>query len=67
MARLRLRYAALGFAVDASGLWWFLEINPNGAWLWIEHATGLPITAAIATALRLTHDPTRQHITDGPP
>src|SRR5437016_14307927 len=39
MALLRLRYAALDFAVDPAGRWWFLEINPNGQWLWIEHTT----------------------------
>jgi hypothetical protein len=54
LALLRLRFAALDFAVDAAGRWWFLEVNPNGQWLWIEHATGLPIAAAVATALRLT-------------
>lgn len=48
---LRLRFAALDFAVDTDGRWWFLEVNPNGQWLWIEHATGLPIAAGIATAL----------------
>ncbi|WP_203924647.1 hypothetical protein [Rugosimonospora africana] len=54
MALLRLRYAALDFAVDGHGRWWFLEVNPNGQWLWIEHATGLPIAAAVATALQVT-------------
>jgi len=54
MALLRLRCAGLDFAVDEAGRWWFLEINPNGQWLWLEHATGLPIAAAVATALRLT-------------
>jgi len=54
MTWLRLRYAALDFALDGHGRWWFLEANPNGQWLWIEHATGLPIAAAIAAALRLT-------------
>ncbi|MGW4639272.1 hypothetical protein ACWEN6_12125 [Sphaerisporangium sp. NPDC004334] len=29
----------------------FLEINPNGQFLWIEAATGLPISAAIADLL----------------
>jgi glutathione synthase/RimK-type ligase-like ATP-grasp enzyme len=53
LARLRLRYAALDFAVDPVGRWWFLEVNPNGQFLWIEQATGLPIAAAIATALRM--------------
>jgi hypothetical protein len=48
---LRLRFAALDFAVDRDGRWWFLEVNPNGQWLWIEQETGLPIAAAIAAAL----------------
>lgn len=54
LALLRLRFAAIDFAVDAQGRWWFLEVNPNGQWLWIEENTGLPIAAAIAAALRLT-------------
>ena len=29
----------------------FLECNPNGQWLWIELATGMPISAAIADEL----------------
>ncbi len=49
---LRLRFAALDFAIDRDGRWWFLEANPNGQWLWIQDETGLPIAAAIATALR---------------
>jgi hypothetical protein len=53
LAGLRLRFAALDFALDEHDRWWFLEVNPNGQWLWIEHATGLPIAASIATALRL--------------
>ena len=54
LAALRLRFAAIDFAVDADGRWWFLEVNSNGQWLWIEQATGMPIAAAIAAALRLT-------------
>jgi hypothetical protein len=67
MTLLRLRSAALDFAVDGPGRWWFLGINPNGQWLWIEHATGLPIAAAIATALRLTSHPARPLVAAGPP
>jgi hypothetical protein len=51
MHRLRLRFAAIDFVVDDHDRWWFLEANPNGQWLWIEHATGLPIAAAVARAL----------------
>jgi glutathione synthase/RimK-type ligase-like ATP-grasp enzyme len=57
LALLRLRFAALDFAVDRDERWWFLEVNPNGQWLWIEDETGLPIAAAIATALRTPPPP----------
>lgn len=49
--RLGLRFGALDFVVDPTGDWWFLEINPNGQWAWIEDETGLPIAAALAAAL----------------
>ncbi|MBI1759090.1 MAG: ATP-grasp ribosomal peptide maturase [Actinobacteria bacterium] len=51
MARLRLRFGIFDFVVSPDGRWWFLEVNPNGQWAWIEDATGLPIAAAIADAL----------------
>jgi hypothetical protein len=58
MAELRLRYAALDFAVDHDGRWWYLETNPNGQWLWIEHHTGQQVAAAIARALARPPDGT---------
>ncbi len=51
LGQLRLRFAALDFAVDTAGDWWFLEVNPNGQWLWLEQAAALPISEAVATAL----------------
>ncbi|WP_035858695.1 ATP-grasp ribosomal peptide maturase [Cryptosporangium arvum] len=51
MRLLRLRFAAVDFAVTPAGEWYFLDLNPNGQWAWIEHETGLPICAAIADAL----------------
>ncbi|MCX4722967.1 ATP-grasp ribosomal peptide maturase [Streptomyces sp. NPDC090052] len=50
MAALQLRYGAFDFLVTTEG-WTFLEVNPNGQWAWIEDRTGLPIAAALATAL----------------
>uniref|UniRef100_A0AAU3H0T1 ATP-grasp ribosomal peptide maturase n=1 Tax=Streptomyces sp. NBC_01401 TaxID=2903854 RepID=A0AAU3H0T1_9ACTN len=46
-----LAYGAFGFAVTEDGAWWFLECNPNGQWAWLEAATGLPLTRAIADLL----------------
>ena len=36
MKLLRLDFAASDFIVDNRGQEWFLESNPNGAWLWLE-------------------------------
>jgi glutathione synthase/RimK-type ligase-like ATP-grasp enzyme len=51
LGRLRLRYAALDFAVDERGRWWFLEVNPCGQWLWLDERLHLGIAEAIADAL----------------
>lgn len=52
MRALGLTFGALDFGVDDAGVWWFYEVNPNGQWLWIEHQTGLPISAALAELLK---------------
>lgn len=49
--RLGLRYGAIDLVSDLSGKLWFLEINPNGQWAWIENLTGYPIAAAIVDEL----------------
>ena len=48
---LGLVYGAIDFVLTPDGEYVFLEINPNGQYLWIEHLTGLPITAAIVDHL----------------
>lgn len=49
--RLGLRYGAIDLINDRSGKLWFLEINPNGQWAWIENLTGYPIASAIVDQL----------------
>jgi len=51
MRRLGLLHGAFDFSVTDDGSWWFLEINPNGAWAWIAEETGLPIADALADLL----------------
>src|SRR5579872_2360892 len=46
-----LEYGAFDFAEDQSGNWWFLEVNANGLWAWLELLTGMPISQAIASHL----------------
>lgn len=48
---LDLRYGAIDLVADLAGRHWFLEINPNGQWAWIERRTGLPLAAAIVDEL----------------
>ncbi|MDH6577647.1 ATP-grasp ribosomal peptide maturase [Kitasatospora sp. MAP5-34] len=51
LAQLGLPYGAFDFVVTPSGEWWFLEVNPNGQYAFVEQATGLPITATICDHL----------------
>ncbi|MGP3737893.1 hypothetical protein ACTWJ9_33460 (plasmid) [Streptomyces sp. GDS52] len=51
MDQLGLEYAALDFAVDRGGTWWFLEANPFGQFGFVEAATGMVIARAIADHL----------------
>lgn len=46
-----LMFGAFDFAIDTKGLWWFLECNSAGQFGFVEDATGLPITAALADLL----------------
>jgi hypothetical protein len=48
---LGLDFGAIDLVRDPNGRHWFLEINPNGQWAWIENRTGLPIAAAVVDAL----------------
>lgn len=43
-----LVYGAFDFIVDPQGVIWFLECNPAGQWLWLEHQTGAAISTDVA-------------------
>jgi len=58
--QLGLRFAAIDMILTPEGKYVFLEINPNGQWLWIENATGLPIAEAIARLLAECHSKRKQ-------
>jgi hypothetical protein len=49
--KLGLSYGAIDMILTPDGRYVFLEINPNGQYLWIEDATGLPISDAICDLL----------------
>lgn len=46
-----LCYGAIDMVVTPDERYVFIEINPNGQYLWVEQATGLPISDAICDLL----------------
>ncbi len=52
---LGLQFGAIDMIVTPNDEYIFLEINPNGQWLWIEKLTGMPISNAVAELL-ITRD-----------
>lgn len=49
--RLGLRFGAIDLLLTDDGEYHFLEINPNGQWLWIEWTTEMPLTKAMCDLL----------------
>lgn len=50
----QLAFGVFDFAVDAEA-WWLLECNGGGQYGFVEQATGLPISAAVADLLAKGH------------
>lgn len=48
MRRLGLHFGAIDFVRTPDDRYVFLEINPNGQWLWLDDMLGLGITDAVA-------------------
>ena len=50
--QLNLKFGAIDLVLGKDGVYYFLEINPNGQWAWMEERLGLPISEAIADELQ---------------
>ena len=48
-----LCFGAIDLILSPNGTYTFLEINPNGQWVWIENETGLPISDTLINYLLL--------------
>lgn len=54
--KLQLRYGAIDFVLDENGNYWFLEVNPNGQWAWLENRVEIPLSQTIVDELeRISH------------
>ena len=49
--RFGLRFATMDIIITPSGEHVFLDLNPNGQWLWVEVLTGIPMANAMADLL----------------
>jgi glutathione synthase/RimK-type ligase-like ATP-grasp enzyme len=49
--KLGLRYSAIDLVESPDNGFVFLEANPSGNWLWLEKRIGIPVSAALGTAL----------------
>ena len=55
MERLGLVYGVVDLRLTPDGQYVFREVDPSGAWLWLEACSGLPITETFARFLA-SHD-----------
>jgi glutathione synthase/RimK-type ligase-like ATP-grasp enzyme len=56
MDAMTLQYGAIDFVLAPDGRYVFLEINPNGQWLWLDDMLSLGISAEIAEWLARESD-----------
>ncbi|MBI5798011.1 hypothetical protein HZA98_03865 [Candidatus Woesearchaeota archaeon] len=50
--KLGINFGAYDLIVDKEGKFVFLEVNPNGQWVWIQERTGLKIKEALVDLLQ---------------
>jgi hypothetical protein len=55
-----INFASIDLIVTPSGEFVFLDLNPNGQWLWLEVELGLPLVAAMADLLTKEYTPREQ-------
>ncbi|RJR27100.1 hypothetical protein C4561_02950 [candidate division WWE3 bacterium] len=51
LRELGLPFGVIELARDAEGIYWFLELNPNGQWAFVEENTNIVISKAMAEML----------------
>ena len=52
LANYNLVFGAFDYIVTPNNNWVFLELNPNGQWLWLEEALNLDISNKIIEYLQ---------------
>ncbi len=55
MESFGINFASLDMIITPEGEFVFLELNPNGQWLWLEMELGFPLVASLADLLTRDH------------
>lgn len=55
-----INFASMDMILTPEGEFVFLELNPNGQWLWLERKLGFPLAASMAELLSTYHSPEGQ-------
>lgn len=51
LSHYRLHFGAFDFIYSKDGKYFFLELNPNGQWLWLQEQSGYDLTKEVAENL----------------
>jgi len=57
MRSFEINFASIDMIVTPEGEFVFLDLNPNGQWLWLEEELGLPLVAGMADLLTREYSP----------
>jgi len=57
MRSFEINFASIDMIVTPAGEFVFLDLNPNGQWLWLEEELGLPLVAGMADLLTREYRP----------
>lgn len=66
MRSFDINFASIDLIVTPTGEYVFLDLNPNGQWLWLEVEAGLPLVAGMADLLTTYHSRPAQACDDRP-
>src|ERR687886_183319 len=60
MRSFEINFASIDMIVTPEGEFVFLDLHPNGQWLWLEEELGLPLVAGMADLLTTEYFPTAE-------
>jgi|CXWL01.1.fsa_nt_gi hypothetical protein len=62
LSMMNLNFGAFDLIRDETGIYYFIEVNPNGQYFWIELLTGAPLTEAMVSLILLLSEAQTQSV-----